>query len=127
MSQVYYKSNQVYDESAIYFDISNGSRIMQAFISTHMINYQDEDTFFKSNSRGVFFHVSGTEYSFATGVTIACKINGFSTGIETLQDDDANKSSWVTDLQLNSYIRKARTAIKLPIGDGTHIGGSLQR
>ena len=126
VSQVFYKSNQVYDESAIYFDISNGSRIIQAFISTHMINYQDEDVFFKSNSRGVLFHVSGSIYSFAMGVTVECKINGFSTGIETLKDDDANKSSWVTDLQLNSYIRKARTAIKLPIGDGSHIGGSLQ-
>lgn len=126
VSQVYLKNKKVYSESAIYFDVANGLQVIQANINTHLISYQDENTFFNSKSHGVLFNISGSEYSFVTDATIACKINGFGTGIETSRATNANKSSWITDLKLNSYIRKARTAIKLLDGDGSSIGGSLQ-
>lgn len=126
VSQVFLKGKKLYNETVVYFDISNGCKIMQAYVGTHMINYQDENTAFNSNSRGVLFHINGPYYSFATDVTVECKINGFVTGIETLRSKGANKGSWVTDLKLNSHIRKSRTAIKLPEGDGTVISGTLQ-
>jgi hypothetical protein len=126
VSQVYLKNKSIYNESIMFFDLSGGCQIIQASIQTHMINYQDENTFFNNNSRGVLFRISGSNYSFASDVTISCKINGFGTGIETSREKNANKSSWITDLKLNSYIRKSRTAIKLQEGDGTVINGSLQ-
>lgn len=126
VSQTYFKNNVIYDESVLYFDISGGCQIIQGLIKTHIINYQDEETFFINNSVGILFHIRDSNYSFATDVTVACKINGFGTGIETLRSKDSNKKSWITDLKLNSSIRKSRTAIRLPEGDGTIITGSLQ-
>lgn len=126
VSQLYFKNKGTYNESVLLFDLSAGCQIIQGVVQTHMINYQDEKTFFNNNSRGVLFKISGPDYSFASDITVSCKINGFGTGIETLREHNSNSRSWITDLKLNSYIRKSRTAIKLPEGDGTVINGSLQ-
>lgn len=127
-------ASQNYTKSAIFVDVSNGCNLMGLSIKSHIIGQDalrprtDEtvQSFVDSNSKGIYIHISGDTYSYATGINISGSIYGFRYGILCDRADGANASSWATEIVTQAFIKACIQYIVLHEGAYSVLRGTIQ-